>query len=79
MLPTGCVIGTGANVFGTARPPAALPPFAWGTDEPGRVMACRLFLQTAARVLPRRGVPFDDAQRDYLTAVWQAATGQRCD
>lgn len=78
MLPTGCVLGVGANVFGTARPGAAVAPFAWGTDEPGRVVACRMFLQTAGRVLPRRGVTFDDAQRDYLAAVWEAATGQAC-
>lgn len=78
MLPTGCVIGTGANVFGTARPPASLPAFAWGTDEPGRVMACRMFLQTAGRVLPRRQVAFDDDYRAYLTAVWEHTTGQPC-
>jgi UDP-N-acetylglucosamine diphosphorylase/glucosamine-1-phosphate N-acetyltransferase len=78
MLPTGCVIGAGANVFGTRRPPAHLPPFAWGTDEPGRLMACRMFLQVAARVMPRRDVACDDATRAYLTAVWEAATGQRC-
>lgn len=78
MLPTGCVIGTGASLFGTARPGPSVPPFAWGTDEPGRLTACRMFLQTASRVLPRRDVPFDDAQRAYLTAVWEAATGQRC-
>ena len=78
MLPTGCVVGTGANIFGTTRPEATVPPFAWGTDEAGRVMACRMFLQTASRVLPRRAVAWDDAQRNYLTAVWEAATGQRC-
>ncbi len=83
MLPTGCIVGTGANLFGTARPRSTVPPFAWGTDEAGggggtRVMACRMFLQTASRVLPRRAVAWDDAQRDYLTAVWEAATGQRC-
>ncbi len=79
MLPTGCVIGTGANVFGTARPSSAVPAFAWGTDEPGRVMAGRMFLQTASRVLPRRHVPFGEAERAWLTAVWEHATGQRCE
>ncbi len=78
MLPTGCVIGVGANVFGTRRPEAHVPAFAWGTEEPGRTLACRMFLQTAERVLPRRDVPFDDAVRNYLTAVWEAATGQSC-
>ncbi len=78
MLPTGCVLGTGANVFGTARPANAVAPFAWGTDEPGRVLACRMFLQIAARVLPRRNVPFGDAEQAWLTAVWEHATGQKC-
>jgi len=78
MLPTGCVLGTGANVFGTARPSNAVAPFAWGTDEIGRVMACRMFLQTAERVLPRRGVPFGAAERAYLTRIWEHATGQPC-
>jgi UDP-N-acetylglucosamine diphosphorylase/glucosamine-1-phosphate N-acetyltransferase len=79
MLPTGSCIGTGANVFGTARPASLVPPFAWGTDEPGKVMACRMFLQVAARVLPRRHVAFDDAARRWLTDVWQHCTGQPCD
>ena len=78
MLPTGCVIGTGANLFGSRRPDTAVAPFAWGTDEPGRVMACRMFLQTAARVLPRRQVEFDDATKRWLESVWQHCTGQPC-
>ena len=79
MLPTGCAIGTGANVYGTKRPEQHVPPFAWGTDEPGHLLACRMFLRTAGRVLPRRDVACDDAVRTYLTAVWQAATGLECD
>lgn len=79
MLSTGSVLGTGANLFGTARPPALVPPFAWGTDEPGKVLACRMFLQTASRVMPRRAVAFDDATRRWLADVWEHCTGQPCD
>jgi len=79
MLPTGCMLGTGANVFGTRRPESFVPAFAWGTDEPGRRMACRMFLQTASRVLPRRDVAFDDATAAFLTDIWQHTTGQTCD
>lgn len=78
MLPTGCVIGTGANLFGSRRPEASIPAFAWGTDEPGRVLACRMFLQTAGKVLPRRDVAWDEAARAYLEAVWTRCTGQPC-
>ena len=79
MLPTGCVLGTGANVFGTKRPESAIPPFAWGTDEPGRLLACRMFMQTATKVLPRRDVAVDDTMKRYLEAVWRHCTGQPCE
>ncbi len=79
MLPTGCVIGAGANLFGSTRPGPLVPPFAWGTDETDRRLACRMFLQTAERVLPRRGVAFDAPMRAWLTALWQHSTGQLCD
>lgn len=78
MLSTGSVLGTGANIFGSRRPDSLVPPFAWGTDEPGRTMACRMFLQTASRVMPRRDIPFDDQAAAFLQDVWEHATGQSC-
>ena len=79
MLPTGAVLGTGANVFGTRRPAGRVHPFAWGTDEAGRITAGRMFLQTASRVLPRRDVAFDAATQAWLSAVYTHATGRPCD
>ncbi len=76
MLPTGCVIGPGANLFGSKRPPTEVPPFAWGVDEPGRVLECGRFVEIAERVLPRRDVVVDDRTRRYLAALWGAATRQ---
>ncbi|HTT67570.1 MAG TPA: putative sugar nucleotidyl transferase [Gemmatimonadales bacterium] len=76
MLPTGCVIGVGANLFGTARPPSEVPPFAWGLDEPGALLECGRFVEIAARVMPRRDVAVDQGTRRYLAAVWGAATGR---
>ena len=74
MLPTGCTIGVGANLFGTLRPGGEVPPFAWGLDQPGRVLECGRFVEIAARVMPRRDVAVDDRTRRYLAAVWGAAT-----
>jgi UDP-N-acetylglucosamine diphosphorylase/glucosamine-1-phosphate N-acetyltransferase len=74
MLPTGCAIGVGANLFGTARPGSEVPPFAWGLDEPSQVLECGRFVEIAARVMPRRDVTVDDRMRRYLAAVWGAAT-----
>ncbi|HVO34908.1 MAG TPA: putative sugar nucleotidyl transferase [Gemmatimonadales bacterium] len=74
MLPTGCVIGVGANLFGSRRPPSEVPAFAWGLDEPGMVLECGRFVEIAERVLPRRDVAVDERTRRYLAAVWGAAT-----
>jgi len=75
LLPTGCVIGVGANLFGAARAGAEVPPFAWGLDEPGRVLEGGRFVEVAERVMPRRDVAVDERTRRYLAAVWGAATG----
>jgi UDP-N-acetylglucosamine diphosphorylase/glucosamine-1-phosphate N-acetyltransferase len=74
MLPTGCVIGVGANLFGSTRPAPEVPPFAWGLDAPGTVLECGRFVEIAARVMPRRDVVVDDQTRRYLAAIWGAAT-----
>ena len=72
LLATGSVIGAGASVT-TVRTPKYVPPFAWGGDGPERVTR-EGFLNIAARVLPRRDVPFDDATRAALTRIYDWAT-----
>ena len=74
MLPTGCVVGVGANLFGTRRPPSEVAPFTWGLDEQGPVLEVGRFVEIAERVLPRRDIVMDDAMRRYLAALWGAAT-----
>ena len=72
LLGTGTVLGAGANVFDAVRPPKYVPPFAWGSD--GARMTRDGFLAVAARVLPRRDVPFDDATRATLGRIYDWAT-----
>lgn len=55
-LPTGSVVGAGANVFGTRMPPKVVPPFAWGDGEPWATFDLDRFLTVATRVLGRRAV-----------------------
>ncbi|MGD0484399.1 MAG: hypothetical protein ABSB58_07070, partial [Gemmatimonadales bacterium] len=74
MLPTGCVVGVGANLFGSERPPAEVAPFAWGLGRDGPWLEAGRFVEIAGRVLPRRDIAVDDAMRRYLAAVWGAAT-----
>jgi UDP-N-acetylglucosamine diphosphorylase/glucosamine-1-phosphate N-acetyltransferase len=69
-LDTGTLVGAGANVFGWARPPKYVPPFAWGADG---IMRLDGFVSIAERVLPRRQVDVTDAVRESLQRIYEHA------
>ncbi len=68
LLPTGSVVGAGANLFDEVRAPKYVPPFAWGGRGPARLDA-DAFVAVAKRVLPRRDVPVDAAMEEALRAM----------
>lgn len=72
-LTTGCVVGTGANVF-EHMPPKAVPPFTWGSTAPYGQFAASKFVESAARMMARRQVTLSDTQRVALAAMHQYAT-----
>lgn len=74
LLPTGAVVSVGANIFDVARPPKFIPPFAWGTS--GDHMRKDGFLETAARVMPRRQVEVTDEIKASLAATFDHATAK---
>jgi len=69
-LTTGCVVGAGANVFGTAMPPKFVPRFAWGDVAPFKEFDLPKLLEVAARVMGRRGVTLGESGRLALAAAW---------
>jgi UDP-N-acetylglucosamine diphosphorylase/glucosamine-1-phosphate N-acetyltransferase len=73
-LTTGCLIGAGANVIGTAVSPKVIPPFAWGMNaaEPWEL---ERFLLTAERMMQRRKVTMTDRARRQLSAAWRQQWG----
>ena len=71
-LTTGCVIGAGANLFGTTMPPKAVAPFAWGEAPHWQSFACDKFLQVAERVMARRDVALSGRMRECLRAAHAA-------
>jgi UDP-N-acetylglucosamine diphosphorylase/glucosamine-1-phosphate N-acetyltransferase len=70
-LTTGCVIGAGANVFGSAMPPKVVPPFAWGEPDGNEWKSFSLdrFLVVAERVMARRQVEFTAGTRAQIEAA----------
>ena len=74
LLPTGAVLGSGAQLFGAPRAPKFVPPFAWGGETDERI-GVEAFLEMARRVLPRREVVVDQAMEAALRAMHQRLTG----
>ena len=71
-LTTGCVIGAGANLFGSTMPPKAVAPFAWGEAPDWQSFAVEKFLQVAERVMARREVALSARMRECLRAAHSA-------
>jgi len=70
-LTTGCVLGAGANVFGSVMPPKVVAPFSWG--EAGAFQPYRIdkFLETAERMMARRDVMLEDGMRAQLEMAFE--------
>jgi len=79
LLDTGAVLGAGCNVFGGGVQPKYVPAFIWGGN--GRYLEYRMkdFLETAAIVIERRGVPFQENQRRLLEYVYRLTGPERTD
>lgn len=74
LLPTGAVVGAGANLFGAVRAAKHTAPFAWG--DSGDSLSLDRFLQVARRVMPRRDVPVDAAMEAALRAMYGRVKGE---
>lgn len=75
LLNTGAVIGAGCNLFGAAGPTSHLPPFRWGATREAPLFGLDRFLDTAERVMGRRGVRLTPEMRAVLERAWLRAAG----
>ncbi len=74
LLPTGAVVGCGANLFGAVRAPKYTAPMAWGDSD--EALAIDRFVAVAHRVMPRRGVTVDEATEAALRATYARVRGE---
>jgi UDP-N-acetylglucosamine diphosphorylase/glucosamine-1-phosphate N-acetyltransferase len=78
LLPTGCTIGPGTNLYGTSGPaPSFLPSFSWGAGARRQTHRLEAFLDSARRVMERRGQVLDSEEAGMLTAVFRATEPDR--
>ena len=72
MLPTGTIVGAGANVFGGTAIPKHVPALSWGAE--GERVSEDGFLRIAGRVLPRRDIELTPARLASLAATYRRLT-----
>jgi len=70
-LTTGCVLGAGANVFGSVIPPKAVAPFSWGEAGSFEPYHLDKFLEAAERMMARRDVALEDGMRTQLQLAFE--------
>ena len=85
LLSTGTQAGAGSNVFGGGGvPPRWIPPFSWGPTPPGggpgpeggfQRYDLPRFLETATRVMARRGQALSPGMTRVLIRAWERTHG----
>jgi len=70
MFNTGTVVGVNANIFGAGFPKNFVPSFSWGGASGFATYKIKEALIVAARVFERRGLIFDETEREILTHIF---------
>jgi UDP-N-acetylglucosamine diphosphorylase/glucosamine-1-phosphate N-acetyltransferase len=71
MLNTGTVIGVSSNVFGAGFPRNFIPSFAMGGNHGFKEYRLNATFEVADLVMQRRGLEFDEVEKDILTNVFE--------
>ncbi len=78
LLPTGCVVGVGANLFGGGRfAPKAVGAFSWWDGERTQEHRLDAFLKTARTALGRRGRSLEASEEALLRHLHGATAAER--
>ena len=71
MLNTGTVVGVGANIYGPGFPRNFISSFSWGGASGFTTHKLQKFEETAAVVMKRRGLVFDEVDKNILQKVFE--------
>ena len=77
MLNTGTVIGFAANVFGEGFPRTFIPSFAWGGAGGYQTFRIDKAMETAERMMQRRGKTFGEQDKALFAAVFEQSEKYR--
>lgn len=70
MFNTGTVVGVSSNIFGDGFPRNFIPSFSWGGASGFSTYKLKEAFVVAEEVMKRRNIPFTEADKNILTAVY---------
>ena len=70
MFNTGTVVGVASNIYGGGFPATHIPGFSWGGSEGFETYKLEKLFETAEKVFERRGLIFDQIEKDILKSVF---------
>jgi UDP-N-acetylglucosamine diphosphorylase/glucosamine-1-phosphate N-acetyltransferase len=79
MFNTGTVVGVSANIFGGGFPDKFIPSFGWGGSDSMTVYDFHRAMDTANRMMNRRGIQLSDAEIKMYQYIFQKTASQRED
>ncbi len=71
MFNTGTVVGVSANIFGSGFPRNFVPSFSWGGAAGFTTNKTKDAFEVATRVMERRGLVFNETEKDILMHVFE--------
>jgi UDP-N-acetylglucosamine diphosphorylase/glucosamine-1-phosphate N-acetyltransferase len=77
MFNTGTVVGACCNIFGAGFPDTFIPDFSWGGAQGMETYRKEKVFEMAALVYLRRGLVFDDSQKEILSKVFELSAAFR--
>lgn len=77
MFNTGTVVGVSANVFGSGFPRNFIPSYSWGGASGFSEYNLKKALDTAERVMQRRGIELDEVESRILTHIFELSSQYR--
>jgi hypothetical protein len=77
MFNTGTVIGVSTNIFGSGFPRNFVPSFAWGGAHGFSEYKLDKALDTAKRVMDRRGIKLNEVEEAILAEVYELSKQHR--
>ena len=77
MFNTGTVVGVFANIFGSGFPRNFVPSYSWGGASSLKEYGIKKAFEVAEIVMARRGIKFDDIEKNILTEVFEQTSKYR--